>query len=686
MRISVNWLKDFIDVDQSPEEIINTLNSIGLMVDSWEEQGGDLLLELETYANRPDTLGHMGVARELAAALNLPFKEQSWPLTELEEASADNIDIEIYDEDLCPRYAGIVVKDIKVGPSPGWLQKRLATMGLTPINNVVDASNYILFATSQPTHAFDLAKLSGQKIIVRKAKKGEAFRSLEGEDIDLSPEMLVIADEEKPVALAGVIGGENTAVSDNTRDILIESAYFDPVSIRKTSKATAIQTDASYRFERGADVAIPPKAAVMVASLLTQFGGKAAEGIVDVYPKPRKSRTVVLRHKRLCDFLGVKVSADFVARILAKLEFQVEPQPKKVWQVRVPFFRVDIEREADLIEEIARFFGYDNIPSRIPPLIEYEPPPDPQKKQIQKLRQILFFYGFDEVVNFSFSSPEEEELLQSGQQAMEIRNPISTKASHLRTSMLGGLLENIVWNTNRGVEGIHIFEIGNVYFQNDTASREQLTLALATTGLLEKDSWHEQRRPTNFFHLKGACESLLTQLRFAPVSFQAEDYPQYEKMSSLTVLVKGEKIGKMGKIQSEILAAYSRKEPVWSAELDLQSLFLKQPQPFRYSPVIKYPSVIRDISFMADQDVSYQDVKLAVEGMSIPYLEKFELYDRFSGSSVAKGKVSLSFRFYFRHPQRTLLAEEVENYQEKIIKTLSSEFNFHLREGGKIDK
>ena len=252
--------------------------------------------------------------------------------------------------------------------------------------------------------------------------------------------------------------------------------------------------------------------------------------------------------------------------------------------------------------------------------------------------------------------------------------------------MLGGLLENIVWNTNRGVEGIHIFEIGNVYFFNDLTSNEKLTLALATTGLLGKDDWHEQRRPTNFFYLKGACESLLTQLRFAPVTFQAEDISQYENKSSLSVLVKGERIGQMGKIRSEILAAYYHKEPVWAVELDLHSLFLKQPQPFQYSPVIKYPSVIRDISFMADQDVSYQDVKMTVEGLSIPYLEKFELYDRFSGSSVAKGKVSLSFRFHFRHPQRTLLAEEVENYQEKIIKTLSSEFNFQLREGGKIDK
>jgi len=682
MRISLNWLKDFIDVDQSSSQLIQTLNNIGLMVDAWEEEEGDLLLEIETYANRPDTLGHMGVARELAAALNVPLKEQDWPLIELGETSSENINIEIYDEELCPRYCGLVVKGIKIGPSPDWMQKRLQAMGLTPINNVVDASNYILFATSQPTHAFDLSKLAGRKIIVRKAVKGEAFRSLEGEDVNLSPEMLVIADEKNPVALAGVIGGENTAVTDKTRDILIESAYFDPVSIRKTGKTTAIQTDASYRFERGADIAIPPKAAVMVASLLTQYGGKAAKGIVDVYPKPRKSKTVVLRHKRLSRFLGVSVSAEFVPQILTKLQFQVEPQPENVWQVRVPFFRVDIEREADLIEEIARFFGYDNIPSQIPPLFEYEPPPDPKKKQIKKLRQMLLFYGFDEVVNFSFSNPEKETLFQSGLQAVEIRNPISTKASHLRTSMLGGLLENIEWNTNRGIDGIHVFEIGNVYLLDNLASKEQLTLALAATGSLGKDHWHLRRRPTNFFHLKGVCEALLDYLRFVPVTFQGEDFPQYETKSALSILVKGEKIGRMGRVRREILEAFSQKTAVWAAELDLHFLLQRQPQPFQYSPVIKYPSITRDISFIGNHGVNYQEIKRTLDDLSVPYLENYELYDRFSGSSVGRGKVSLSFRFCFRHPQRTLLAEEVESYQEKIIKALSSEFNFQLREGG----
>ncbi|MBN1222629.1 MAG: phenylalanine--tRNA ligase subunit beta, partial [Candidatus Aminicenantes bacterium] len=476
-------------------------------------------------------------------------------------------------------------------------------------------------------------------------------------------------------------------VSEGTRDILIESAYFDPISIRKTSKKTGIQTDASYRFERGADIAFLPKAGLMVASLLTQMGGKAAKAMVDVFPKPKKNKkTVILRQHRIADLLGVNVEADFVEKILARLDFQPEKQQQGIWKVRVPSFRVDVEREADLIEEIARYFGYDKIPSTIPPLVEFEPPPDPKKRQIQKLRHMFFIYGFDEVVNFSFADPEKESPLKTGMKAIEIRNPISTKASHLRTTLLGGLLENVSWNRNRGMDGVHIFEVGNVYFWEDHSCKEKLGLALVTTGFLGKDNWHEQRKPTDFFHLKGACEAVLSHLRYVPVIYEPEDLSHFESGSSLSLLVKGEKVGHLGRLPKAILDDYSLKEPVWAAELDLVSLFQKQPQPFLYTPVVKYPQVVRDISFIADEDVSYQEIKQAIEDLSLPHLEQFEPYDRFSGKNISKGKVSLSFRFLFRHPQRTLLAEEVEISREKVIKVLSNKFGFQLREGGEIDK
>ena len=686
MKISLNWLKDYIELDLSLPDLIEKLNMIGLIVEDWEEQGSDVILDIETYANRPDTLGHLGVARELAAALGLGIKEQKWPLTEIEQKTSDLADVQIWDDDLCPRYSGIVVKGIQVGPSPEWLRKRIEAVGLKPVNNVVDVTNYVLFATAHPIHAFDLAKISDRKIIVRKANAGEVLRSLEDSDISLTPEMLVIADAKKPVALAGIIGGEESSVKESTQDVFIESAFFDPVSIRKTSKKTGISTDASYRFERGADISFPPQAALMAASLLTQLGGRASEGIADAYPRPRKEKTVVLRHHRVSDLLGLEIDEEFAVRTLASLGFRVEVQQEGVLQVNVPQFRVDIEREADLIEEIARFYGYDKIPAFVPPLRVLEPPMDPKRERINKIRQLLFHNGFDEVLNFSFSDPEKEARLRTGQKAIEIRNPISSKASLLKTTLLGGLLENIVWNKNRGAEGVHLFEIGNIYFWQNETNREQLTLALASTGPVGPVQWRRKSEETDFFRVKGALESLLTYSRHEPFSFKEEDHPFFEQKFSLSLIFKEETVGYCGLLKRNLLDSYSLKDPVWAAELNLALLFGKQPYSFGYAPVSRFPSITRDVSFIADQRVDYQDIKEVVEKLNIPNLKEFDIYDRFSGSAIPKGKISLSIRFVFLHPQRTLLAKEVDDFQEKIINSLVTKFKFHLRKGGKIDK
>lgn len=686
MIISLNWLKDYIELDLSLPVLIEKLNMIGLMVEDWEEKGSDVILDIETYANRPDTLGHLGVARELAAALELGIKEQKWPLTEIEQKTSDLADVRIWDDELCPRYSGMVIKGIQVGPSPEWLRKRIEAVGLKPINNVVDVTNYVLFATAHPIHAFDLAKISGRKIIIRKATDAEVLRGLEDSDISLTPEMLVIADEKKPIALAGIIGGEESSVTESTQDVFIESACFDPVSIRKTSKKTGISTDASYRFERGADISFPPQAALMAASLLTQLGGKASKGIADVYPKPRKEKTVVLRHHRISDLLGLEIDEEFAVRTLASLGFQAEVQQRGVWQVKIPQFRVDVEREADLIEEIARFYGYDKIPASLPPLRVLELPVDQKRERINKFRQLLFHNGFDEVLNFSFSDPEKEARLQTGQKAIEIRNPVSSKASLLRTTLLGGLLENIVWNKNRGAEGIHLFEIGNVYFWQNETNREQLTLALATTGLVGPVQWHRKSEDTDFFRIKGALESLMTYSRYEPFSFKEEDHAFFEQEYSLAMIFKEETVGYCGLLKKNLLDSYSLKEPVWAAELNLALLFEKQPYSFEFTPVDRFPSITRDVSFISSRSVLYQDIKEVVEKLAIPYLMEFDPHDRFSGSSIPNGKISLSLRFVFRHPQRTLLAKEVDTLLEKIINALVTKFKFQLRKGGKIDK
>jgi len=504
--------------------------------------------------------------------------------------------------------------------------------------------------------------------------------------LSLSPEMLVIADEQRPVALAGVIGGEESAVTESTREVFIESAYFDPISVRKTAKKAGLSTEASYRFERGADISFPPSAALMAASLLTQMGAKATQGVMDVYPKPKKSKTVILRNHRVSELLGVEIEKELIPQTLSSLDFEVEEQTEAIWQVRIPSFRVDVEREADLIEEIARFYGYEKIPAHIPPLRELEPVVDLKRKKIEKLRQILFHQGFDEFVNFGFFDPEKESRFKSLRKPIPIRNPVSSKASRLRTTVIPGLLENVVWNTNRGAESVHAFEIGHIYFWDKDKCKERLSLAIVSTGYLGYPHWQGRRETADFYHLKGTCEVLMAHLRYKPFSFQEENHPYFQERFSLALRFKGKTIGHLGLLKGEILDAYSLEKGVWAAELDLASLFEKQPESFRYSSVAKYPSITRDVSFIADRNISYQDIKEEVEKLSIPYLEKFDLYDFFSGSSIPKGKISLSFRFIYLHPQRTLLAEEADKSQQKIIKSLMKRFNFQLREGGKIDK
>lgn len=685
MKISLDWLNEYVAVDLPVPELLERLTMVGLVAEKTEEVGGDRVLEVETYANRPDTLGHLGIAREVAAMTGARLRERKWPIVEIEEATADLTDVQVLDEALCPRYCGLVVRGVTVGPSPDWLRKRIAAMGLRTVNNVVDVTNYVLFATGQPIHAFDFRKLAGGRIVVRRARKGERLTSLDGGTIELAPEMLVIADEEKPVALAGVMGGEETGVTGATVDVFVESACFDPVSVRLTAKKAGLSTDASYRFERGTDIAFPPEAALMAASLLGKFGGKASRGLIDVYPKPRKPKSVILRHRRIFDLLGVEVPADFVPRLLADLGFHVEESQKGTWIAEVPSFRVDIEREADLIEEVARFYGYDRIPSEPTPLRAFEPPPNRKRERVQKLREVLLHHGFDEVINFSFSDPEKEAALGSGKEPVALLNPLSARSATMRTTLMMGLLENAARNLNRGLEGVHIFEAGGIYFRREESYCEQPSLGLLATGRYGAPHWQSRPETTDFFVLKGAVEAVMTALRYEPFSFVETDHPFFEPGAALALVYKGERVGFLGVLRKALRDLYSVEGTVYAAEIDLAGLMEKQPKPFVFAPVPKFPGVVRDLSFLVDRDLSWKDVAQVLSRISVPILEGFELTDRFSGPSVPPDKVSLSVRFRYRSAQRTLLAEEVDKAQQEVVGHLRSALSATLREGSKID-
>jgi phenylalanyl-tRNA synthetase beta chain len=684
MKISLDWIREYVAVDLPRQELVDRLTMAGWVPETVEEKDGDLILDLETYANRPDALGHLGVAREIGAMLGRPLLERDWPVAELEETTSEIADVQITAEALCPRYCGLVVRGVPVGPSPDWMRRRLEAMGLKPINAVVDVSNYVLFATAQPIHTFDFGRIGGGRIVVRKAKRGETLVDLDGRTLDLTADMLVIADESRPVALAGVIGGQASGITASTRDVFIESAHFDPVSIRKTAKKLGLSTDASYRFERGADIGFAPQAARMAASLLTQMGGRASRGIIDRYPRPLKPRTVRLRLRRVAALLGVDVPEAFVADLLARLGFRADTSHRSAWRVEVPTFRVDVSREADLVEEIARFYGYDRIPSVVTPVDSFDATVDRTRMRLGRLRRTLLGQGLDEVINWSFADPERETAAGSGRTPIPVQNPISNRASVMRTTLLPGLLENAAWNLNRGLEGVHVFETGRVYYWEEEKHREDLHLGLLATGLRPGAGWDTPAAETDFFVLKGALEALFEALRFEPVAFEEKDHGYFEPGRALAVLYKGQEVGRLGALRRDFAAISSVERTVYAAEVDLAALFEKTPRPFQYAPVPKLPGVTRDLSFLLDRGVAYGEVVRVLARLNQPLLEGFELRDRFSGPSVPADKVSLTVRFRYRHPQRTLVADEVDRVEQEIVGQLRSALNIQLREG-KID-
>jgi phenylalanyl-tRNA synthetase beta chain len=683
MKISLEWLNDFIDLDLSPARMMDALEEIGLSIEGWEDTDHGVILDAVPQFNRPDLMGHLGIARELAAKLDLPLKENDWSALEGEDPTAEAVAVQVWEEKLCPRYSGVVIREIAPGPSEEWLQARLRSMGLKPINNAVDAANYVLFATGHPLHVFDLDRIAGEKIIVRKAKKAETMTSLDGRELTFDGDELIIADDRAPLALAGIAGGRTSAVSEETSDIFIESAVFDPASIFKTSQKFRLSTEASQRFVKGVDVSFTPQAVRMAASLICRSGGRTTRGLLDIYPAPPPERTLVFRRRRIEELLGTEVADEYVETLFKRLGLQVEKQQPDSWRIRVPLNRMDIAKETDLVEEIGRFYGYEQIPSRIHPIAIYPPQTDPLAEKKENLRQILFHHGLDEVVNSGLVEGEMQSHFGcTGRSPVSLENAIFSKRWELRTSLLTELMGTLARNINREREGVHIFEMGHIHFLEDEKREERLSLGLASSGLIGYPHWRDKPRQTDIFYIKGISESLLSQLGYGAFSFVRGERNGCQRDTCLLLRYKGQQVGYLGGVSRAVCDYFSIKEPVWVAELDLSRLFEKQPQRFKMNLKTRFPSVSRDVSFVGGRDVLYQDIRDTIGRMKVPCLESFALVDRFIGKPVPEDKVSLSFRFVFRHPKKTLLAEEVDEFLKTIIDGLRAAHNFMPREGG----
>ncbi|HTR67285.1 MAG TPA: phenylalanine--tRNA ligase subunit beta [Terriglobales bacterium] len=671
MKISPHWLREFVDLKVDDRRLAEDLTAAGIAVESISGQGADVVFEMEIGTNRPDAMNHYGVAREAAVIYDLPLKLIAPKLPAATATLA--LPIEITEPDLCPRFTGRVIRKVHIKPSSEKMVRRLALLDQRAINNAADATNYVLWEIGKPTHVFDLDLLEGGRIIVRRAKEGELLKTLDGVERKLSADDLVIADARKPVALAGVMGGYDTMITEKTRNILIESAWFDPVTIRKTSRRHGLHTDASHRFERGADFESTVLSCDRVAELILETGGgELGGGVVDVIAKHIDLAPIALHISEMHRILGKEVSTQQIYRILTKLGFEMLPEVSGEldFTVRVPSWRLDVEREIDLIEEVARLHGYDKFPNTLPAfagaVIEL---PDAAKDAA--LRSSLLALGYNEAVSLSFISHDDAETF-SASPVIELANPLSEEASVMRTSMVPGMLDMLAFNLNRGIDNVRLFEAGGIFELAGTKPLELKRICVGATGSAVPGGVHEAARPFSFFDLKGDLETLLKAFDSSTLYFDAHIPEYYHPGRSARAVLDGTTVAQFGQIHPDVAARRKLRQEVFVAELFLDRLYRRALRKVQYQALPKYPAVERDFSFLFGDDVTFENVQQAVIALNLSELRAFVPVEIFRGGKVPAGKYSILLRVTFQSGDRTLREEEVTQWSSAIVQALEA--------------
>ena len=672
MKISLPWLQEFVEIPVEPRQVRRDLTMLGLNVESISATRDGWVLDVEVTTNRPDCLSHYGVAREAATFYRRPLKGLEFPVKESAEPALSEISIEIADPDLCWRYCGRVVQNVQVKPSPEWLQNRLEAVGQRPINNVADVTNYVLMELGHPLHAFDLSRVRKRKIIVRRAKSGERLKTLDGIDRTLTPDQLVIADAQRAVALAGVMGGEDSEISSSTRAVLLESAWFEPTSLRRTSKTHGMHTEASHRFERGADIEMAPLALDRAATLIAEVaGGEILRGMVDVYPRRELRENLLLRSATILRVLGAEISWEEVERILRALGFQTERRGTEGWRVTPPSFRLDVTREVDLVEEVARHYGYDKLPARLrsaPPRVEK----DLVRERELTISARLVALGYREIIPSSMVDPEENKrFADPDRPPVALANPLSQEASALRSSAIPSMLQALRWNLDRGQNDLRLFEIGKTYSPRaEGLADERRVLTLGLTGDRRAASVHDHERALDFFDLKGDLEVLFEAFGIGDLRFETTGCSYFDADQSGRFTTNGETLVVLGQLSAPIARDYKLRQDVWLADVDLD-LLLKTPlRSFAFREFSKFPAVERDFSLLLPEDRTYREMEDAVRGLGLEALQNLSPGDVFRGGALAAGHYSLLLRVVFQSPTRTLTSEEVAEMSQRVLEAL----------------
>ncbi|MGA7462111.1 MAG: phenylalanine--tRNA ligase subunit beta [Candidatus Korobacteraceae bacterium] len=700
-------MREFVDVAADDRQLAEDLTSAGIAVESVQEENGQIIYEMDLTTNRVDAMNHYGVAREVSAIYDVELKpvepklpkqkvrrspppNVSGPIgmtnlaEELNNADTGVFPIVIEDPHGCARYTARIVRNVKIGPSPEHIVKRLELLGSRSINNAADATNYAINELGHPTHAFDLDLLEGGTIIVRRASEGEVLKTLDGVERKLTTDDLVIADAKKPVALAGVMGGFDTMITESTKNVLIESAWFEPWTVRSMAKRHGMHTDASHRFERGADYGITPLACDRVAELiLASAGGELLGERIDTIGRELKREPIPLRRSEIKRNLGIDIGQAEVERILRRLGFCATSSTSGDLSVQVPTWRLDVEREIDLLEELARIYGYNYFPNTLPAFTGgvVELPDEPKNA---KVRETMLALGYDEAISITFISEQEAKTFLDSSSAkthaygtaepLAVANPLNEESAYMRTSLLPGLINMVAYNLNRGTANVRLFEAGDIFERLGEKHDERRHLGFAATGeAISKGVHRSQPEPYTFFHMKGDMEKLLASFEHQSLEFDAQVPPPYlHPGRSARAVMDGDTVAVFGQLHPELAAARKVRQDVYVAEVMLDRLYqhpLRQPH---YQRISKFPAVGRDFSFVFDDAVTFERIHSVVAELGLGELQSFVPAEIYRGEKVGAGKYSVLLHAEFQSQERTLRDDEVAQWSAQIIAKLEA--------------
>ena len=670
MKIVLPWLRELVDIPDDAEAVAAAIALRGFEVASVE----GAVIDFEITANRPDCLNHLGMAREASVIWSTPVRQPTASSAGGGNQSGnESIDVDLRDAALCPRYCAQVF-DVTIGPSPSWLAERLEAAGVRPISNVVDVTNYVMLELGQPMHAFDVERLRGGRLVVRRAAPGERLTTLDGVERQLDAEMLVIADAERATAVGGVMGGASSEIHAGTTRMVLEAAYFQPASVRRTSKKLNLKTEASTRFERGGDIDGPPAGIARAAALFEKIGaGRAVGPLIDRCPSRPPVVSITLRPSRITRLLGQAVPSEEVPRLLTPLGFEVTPVAEG-WQVTVPTWRVDVAREADLIEEVGRHFGFDRIPAAFPALVAPQPAPEPAIRRERILRELMTASGFSEAMTFAFIEREAAlPFCADGAEPAAIANPLSEKYAVLRPSLLPGLVDACAHNRRRGRKDVRLFETGSRF---TPGAGEGRAAAAVWCGSGDEAHWSTAMRQVDFFDLKGVVERACAAYGVRP-DFAELQSPFLTPGRAAAASAEGggarAEIAVLGQLLPAIAAArgFPAAEEIYVAEIDLAALFaIAAGDIVRAESLPRFPSIVRDVSILVPDTLPAATVRGTIRSSAPPTLVSIVEFDRYTGKGVPAEQVSLSLRLTFRAPDRTLTDDEVQTAMSEIVAAL----------------